>query len=695
MTDAAEVRVKLILDDAASAASSKVQASLGGVATQATDASAFIMKLAAELHKISGASNATNEVNKLAAASAAAAEAAKKQGTTTPQAFSAITAGAKDAKTAVHDYAQSVARAVITGQLMVDAAKGAVGLMGKAWHGLGDMLGDAIGAAQKRGADVWKISGGLGMMTQLDPAKANDVSQILYRGFEQAAIKTGVASSAMAEAFGEVAARSSGTVEHIQKLTENMAMASKVVPGGLDALREGFVGIEQGMIRPKNAIVQLVASTGLLKGTAKDVAKEMAKMTPAEQIKLGEDAIVKMADRASKMPLSYGGIMQSMAEMKKTVLEAVGAPLMRGIAEMANKRRNMMLENYDSIQAGAERVGNVLAGFVSKGSNFIDQFLSVFTGSTTGIGASFDQILETVDEHVSSFLESGRIWAKTFLDVWNLAKGIWQGIEAGIKGIDDTFQDIADEFRSVKDTVNHPQGDAQMGIAAAKSGMSVKGLASYENSDVSEHAKRADKYAKDLTMPMSKVFTELDKMSAAARSVGATDTDVAKMREGVLKARSAIEEGGGDFLKAAQYSAVSTDGGVDVFLKAYERAYKANDKGMMAFAQRTVIGSESLQAALLESGMNIAGGMAAFTAGLGQQGGKDAKDKFSKKAIADAGGKAAGGAAGVHMSGGQTFHIKQDFRDQDPDRIAVVFREDLVRHATARNQSKLAGVYGT
>ena len=38
--------------------------------------------------------------------------------------------------------------------------------------------------------------------------------------------------------------------------------------------------------------------------------------------------------------------------------------------------------------------------------------------------------------------------------------------------------------------------------------------------------------------------------------------------------------------------------------------------------------------------------------------------------------------------------IQQDFKDQDPDRVAVVFRRDLVRHATARIRANTHGGMG-
>ncbi len=43
---------------------------------------------------------------------------------------------------------------------------------------------------------------------------------------------------------------------------------------------------------------------------------------------------------------------------------------------------------------------------------------------------------------------------------------------------------------------------------------------------------------------------------------------------------------------------------------------------------------------------------------------------------------------------GSTFHIHQDFRDVDPDRVIAVMRKDLVHSAAARTQSRSALPFG-
>jgi hypothetical protein len=49
--------------------------------------------------------------------------------------------------------------------------------------------------------------------------------------------------------------------------------------------------------------------------------------------------------------------------------------------------------------------------------------------------------------------------------------------------------------------------------------------------------------------------------------------------------------------------------------------------------------------------------------------------------------------ANAPLIGSATFNIRQDFKDQDPDRIIQVFREDIVKAATSRTSGNV-GMFG-
>ncbi len=102
--------------------------------------------------------------------------------------------------------------------------------------------------------------------------------------------------------------------------------------------------------------------------------------------------------------------------------------------------------------------------------------------------------------------------------------------------------------------------------------------------------------------------------------------------------------------------------------------------------------SEAGRKAIETGAVHIEGGMDAMIKML-----EDKAPELAKK-LREAGNvvKKQGGVtppAGINI-GVANFHIKQDFRDQDPDRIALVFKKELSHAATSRTMSRVATPFG-
>jgi hypothetical protein len=126
-------------------------------------------------------------------------------------------------------------------------------------------------------------------------------------------------------------------------------------------------------------------------------------------------------------------------------------------------------------------------------------------------------------------------------------------------------------------------------------------------------------------------------------------------------------------------------------VKIYNEAAARHDQGMMTYAADIMAGSGKLVFALADSKTQVAGGFDALADLVGKK-----SEQFANviRMIGDTGGKAKPAAPQVNFNGGQTFNIKQDFRDQDPDRMALVFERDIIRSAENRRQARTASPFG-
>jgi soluble cytochrome b562 len=131
------------------------------------------------------------------------------------------------------------------------------------------------------------------------------------------------------------------------------------------------------------------------------------------------------------------------------------------------------------------------------------------------------------------------------------------------------------------------------------------------------------------------------------------------------------------------------------YSKAVEAAAASHNQAAQYQVAKLLAGSKSLQDAFIASADLTGDGFKTLIEQL---------DKISPelaerlKGVAGLSAAEAKGAAPklpqVNFNGGQTFLIKQDFRDQDPDRIAVVFRRDVQRQASSRLSASTAMPFG-
>jgi hypothetical protein len=123
---------------------------------------------------------------------------------------------------------------------------------------------------------------------------------------------------------------------------------------------------------------------------------------------------------------------------------------------------------------------------------------------------------------------------------------------------------------------------------------------------------------------------------------------------------------------------------------AYEHAADAHQYAALQGSARMIAASDQLQNALLTSGSITAENMKAISNLLSQIGQKELAEKFASQA------KLASPAAPKvnYDFRGSSFHLEQDFRGEDPDRVAVIFRKDVAKAAEHRLTARTTGPFG-
>lgn len=535
-------------------------------------------------------------------------------------------------------------------------------------HKLGEA---AIEAAEQANKQNKMIAGTLSLLDggKHSMGQLRDYAEGVGEELGEMGLRAGKTREEMVGAYEDIVERGQIGSEEALELAGDMAMVGKVVRGGMESLSSGFSMIEMGVVRARNPLVQLIAATHTLKGNARDVAAEMQKMTPEKQMELARQAVAKQADamRASGAggQASLGAVGKTMDGVKEMFLEAMGQPMLHRLLPPLNELRKWMIDHSEEIIEYGHRIGEVVG-------KFIGGAVDVVRGLWDGLSQNFAMLKGEFKEIFGSWSDAWHSAHADSMDIRsefrilgdNLAL-VFKGIMQSVKWMVDQAMDANDRlhFRAAGTTRTNVEGSALKNVSEETTGSADHSMAVFDKA-AAKYRKLAEETGYDMQ---------------------AVDAYIAAQRQHADQMQRMSSMAGAQ-LQQGQY---------EDFSKYVDNAIQQNNEGAQQFAFSLIAGSDAAMKALLSGSIHITGGMDALMQAIDEKA-PELAAKLHKlgDVIKGEGGIPKGGAGGIHMSGGQTFHIKQDFRDQDPDRVLFAFRRDLAKHTVARVRSRLADPFG-
>ncbi len=507
-----------------------------------------------------------------------------------------------------------------------------------------------------------------------------DIAGDVKDELEDFGIAAGVADDELLEVFTNVIERGGKSIETARDLTEQMAYAGRAIPGGAKALSEGFEALSMGIVRAKNPLVGLIASTGTMKGNAKQVATEMQKLSPDKQIALAEKAIEKMSGKMKNVPLTFGQMVTSMKVLGENVLEEMGQPMMKGLGDLTAHIRSLFVnekggptELTEKLMTGARKFGEFLRGAFDAGEAFIDGFSEGLKVFSDEFAAIWHEVFGEGDSGMKSMVG----YAKAFgQEIGMFVKSVGAGIGAIIVATQRAIKELMILTGDLLWNIGYYVPGAGK---LAEAGKAVKH--EVVRSDIDEIKAGASKYGGMSIEEAGKRTREL----GATFGVGDEASWKAWMEDMARNRRLAENNVHNAELAAQQADAAA-------FAGAFQEAAKGQDDAAQKAIAGFLKGHEQVAWALGTKGPELFG---------------EAKDKFLD-ALKDSGladlakdlGEKWKASTKIDVSKGVTQNftgpitIKQDFKDEDPDRVVVAIKEGLGKFGTNRLQARGAPIFG-
>jgi hypothetical protein len=583
----------------------------------------------------------------------------------------------------------------------------------------------------------------MGDTTGASMEQLGDRAASLKDELEEMGVAAGENADVIINSFQELAARSGKSEEALKELTSQMVYAGKAVPGGLQAITSGFEMMEMGMVRARNPLVMMIKQTGLMTGTAKQVAAALTKMAQAgrveEVMKLGEQAIGRMSDKMKAAPASFGGVIESIKTMRENLFETLGLPVLDALIPPLNQLKHYFMDNREEIEKFAHTIGTKVGEWVKAAAEKIkegfqylqthaDEIESAISTAFNGAKAVIDFILAHKEEIAIAFgakmaVQGAGAIGSVVSGAMSLAGGLGEAGEAA--GAVGTIGKLAAGAASLVNPVT-----------AATAAVAALGIAAYQYKgmldDLDEDSKQRARTILDHFHSMSQdtgtwtqaMRDDMEKTrqeglllaqklgdAGLAGKMNEMAEAATKGHEGLRKIMEPFETAAKAIPAAPDATGAAMPGAVDAYTSQLEasgdamanainQAAAAHSDAAIRSQASYIAHSARLQDALLSSSTLTSQGFDELIKTLEVMSPELAarlKGARESLGVAAPGEKPATGekppGAVIHMPGAH-INIHQDFRDQDPDRVALVFQRDLVRAATATRQSKLAGVFG-
>lgn len=561
------------------------------------------------------------------------------------------------------------AKLAAAGLGMTAAAAAAAGM---AFVGLGEHAAHAYMESEEQ---VRGLAATLTLIDQKGTSfdKLVDFADDLKNGLEDVAMAAGVTDDAMVAVFNDIIERGGKGTDEAFKLAEAMAYAGRSIPGGAEALSSGFEAIQMGMVRAKNPVVQLIASTQTLKGSAKSVAKEMQKMSIEDQMALAEKAIEKMSGKMKDAPMTIGQMATSMKVGIGNLFEEAGKPIVGSLGPAVAKIRELFTSNQAPLQKAARLFGEQL-------SRGIDLVVPVIDGIANAVRANWGDIQKILDGLYASSKD-------TFDYLWKNKEAIGKTIGDAAAMLMKAGAFVANQLTVTK---NAFVAVLKAGTKAGLFGSDAKQFLKDETRTSASEKLRGDVNASpgvgvisnDRKNDLSKAFVK--QMTEAGE-----DAYVAEQQFNEAYARANADHTG-VMMQVAKYREAATFADSDSFIKAWQIANKSQDEGAKEYVANFLATNRELVKQIGEKGPEILGaGFGDLVSKLEGMHSRTADDLRAARPKLGIEGKQ---QIVQNFNGG--IQIKQDFRDQDPDRIVTTMREDLARAGSTRIQSPYSAPFG-
>lgn len=506
----------------------------------------------------------------------------------------------------------------------------------------------------------------------------------------------------------EISGATEGGIKKAKEQTESLAVIANTLGKSTADIAKEFSFMGEGVVKTKGQLFQLLESTGIFGKNSKEAAKYWASLTEEsrlEQLAYGLDQVAGklgdsepvIGDYLTTIDNLFGMAKEKLGEpiineMKPALIDLInrlkvampaiekfGVVLGKEIGKWVLEATKQIEEGFKYVETHAEEIKNAIADGYKTAKEVVQFILDHKEEIAIAFGAKAAMPL----------LQGGASAAGSLLDV--SAKGIGPiagtggGVVAGAATMV-AFGAAVAAFALVVDQWGDLMAQSRGGISDSAQNLTARRqyfermasapqIEAMDQSGIKEFERVREAYVKNAEEmgENARAAGELaDRAWAAHRAVrdmvGPVE-EAQKMFDQFAKARSAG-------VIPDEQSIATADALIGQVGASFTKAMQMQNTGAQQYIANLLAKSEGLQGAFLASANLTSEGFEALASMVEGQS-KEFAELLRGRASEGKGKAATPAAPKVVMTGGQTFNVKQDFRDQDPDRVAIMFEKGI------------------
>lgn len=623
----------------------------------------------------------------------------------------------------------SIAKGALTTAIGVNLAPGLQGIV-DAFKG---MVTNAIGVQEKMRAVASYFVTGADMAWDQAMDRSSKIDAELYK----ASIAIGQNINDARSAFQSLAIQSDGTAEGIDnaaKMTEKLLMFVDITGENVGALADEWGMMERGMVRTRGKLFKMLYSTGIFGKKIKEASSYWGKLTDEQRSSAMNKAMGSIYEKFSKAPQTFGSVLTSLDAVKSRLLDVVGMNVIGVLTAKFDNLLKSIEAKRPQLEAIAARFGKFLGAHIKTALDWAGEKLGYLEDN-------WDEIVKGAEEGAKAILKAVKFIVdnkELILMAYGLnvmAPSIQVGLQAamalkpmliGLKALSFTSlpafatsvsaaamsaATLAAQFAAVALAAasiyaafdQYKQLQSEGGFGGAWQELRYGSGMHYKEADVDATKKAIGEAQSAGTVESAAQIVadkrqRLEEMKAKATEKYGENAPEHYSAMGITAMENMLAKFESTLPTAANVAYAQTVQTQSELVSAYNQAVQTGDQVMANYLANLAGKSESLAYGLNDSSVQIEGGFNGFLDRLGtttrtfveKMNNMYAETHPQKVKPKEAAGK----SPGVNLNGGQTFNIKQEFREADPDRIALFFRRDLVRAATSRTRSRVRTPFG-